>query len=119
MGEFKVPVEPQNRPQFIAIGTKGVEMRRLKMSFAPQRTRGNLPVHTADKTSANEEHCIKNINGLIIKVYQNNDRFSLYCTHITTTPSTRLYAACRPKVGHSCTSMRSTSHLYQWLYLGR
>jgi len=33
---FQVPVEPQNRTQFSAIGTKRLEMRTLEISFAPQ-----------------------------------------------------------------------------------
>jgi len=44
IGEFKVPVESQNGTQLSANGTKGVEIRKSEMSFAPQWTHGNLPV---------------------------------------------------------------------------
>jgi len=39
-------VEPQNRTQFSANGTKGVEITKLETSFAPYRTHGNLPVRS-------------------------------------------------------------------------
>jgi len=35
IGEVKGPVVPQNRTQFIAIGTNGAEIRKLEISFAP------------------------------------------------------------------------------------
>jgi len=48
IGEFNVPVEPQNITHFSANETKAVEIRKLEMSFAPQWTYGNLLVRIPD-----------------------------------------------------------------------
>ena len=46
----------QNRTQFSANGTKGVEIGKPEISFASQWTHGNLPVRNAEVQSGAEEH---------------------------------------------------------------
>jgi len=43
-----VPVEPQNKTQFIANETKRLKISKPEMSFVPQWTHGNLPVRNPD-----------------------------------------------------------------------
>ena len=91
-----MPVEPQNRTQFSANGTKGVEIRKLEMSFAPHWTYGNLPVRNSDVIEWRWGTLHQNVKFKMIKMkhvvinilyIHNNETFS--------------WASCGPRVGHS------------------